>query len=177
MKKHMRLGFNVFLAMVTMGAVSVLYAEKGVAVLKGTTVESSLAGTVSFQDTKKGLEVVAAFTGLTPGLHAFHIHQFGSCADMGKAAGSHYNPKGAPHGYLPKDGPHKAHAGDMGNLTVGPDGSARLETVLPEISLSQGKSTVAGRAVIVHEKVDDFSQPVGNAGGRVACGVIMITEE
>jgi Cu-Zn family superoxide dismutase len=177
MKKRMRLGFNVFLAMAMMGAVSILYAEKGVAVLKGTAGESSLAGTVSFQDTKKGLEVVATLTGLTPGMHAFHIHQFGSCDDMGKAAGSHYNPKGAPHGYLPKDGPHRAHAGDMGNLTVGPDGTARLETVLPKISLSHGKSTVAGRAVIIHEKADDFSQPLGNAGGRVGCGVILITGE
>ncbi|MBL8022756.1 MAG: superoxide dismutase family protein [Elusimicrobia bacterium] len=180
MKIQMRRGphrLKVLVVILTLGTASAVLAEKGVAILKGTAAESSIAGTVSFQDTQKGLEVTATLAGLAPGLHAFHIHQFGLCADIGKAAGGHYNPKSSPHGYLPKDGPHRAHAGDMGNLTVGADGTARLKTVLPKITLSQGKSTVAGRAVIVHEKVDDFSQPVGNAGGRVACGVITITGE
>ena len=112
---------------------------------------------------------------MPPGLHGFHIHEFGGCGDSGKAAGGHYNPEGAMHGMLAKDGPHKAHAGDMGNITVDANGGATLETVLPNVHLTGGASSVAGRAVILHEKADDFSQPTGNAGGRIACGPIVIT--
>ena len=149
--------------------------ETGVAVIKGTTEGSTVGGTVTFQETKEGLQVTAKLTGLPPGTHAFHIHQFGSCADVGKAAGSHYNPMNSPHGFLPKDGMKKAHGGDMGNITAAPDGTAALEIVLRHIALSNGKFNVGGRAVIVHEKADDFSQPAGNAGGRIGCGIISVT--
>jgi len=75
-------------------------------------------GTVHFTDTPAGLAVSAQISNATPGLHGFHIHEFGGCAELGKAAGGHFNPEAAPHGMLMKDGPHKAHAGDMGNITV-----------------------------------------------------------
>lgn len=149
--------------------------ETGVAVVKGTAEGSPVGGTVTFLETKEGLKVTAKLTGLPPGVHAFHIHQFGSCADAGKAAGSHYNPMSSPHGFLPKDGMKKAHGGDMGNITAAADGTATLEIVLHHIALSNGKFNVGGRAVIVHEKTDDFSQPVGNAGGRIGCGIISVT--
>jgi len=154
-----------------------VWGETGTAVMKGTTPDSKLGGTVTFKDTKEGLKVTARLAGLTPGAHAFHIHQFGDCGDTGMASGGHFNPKHAPHGFLPKDGMKKAHAGDMGNITALEDGTAALDITLSRVSLSGGRLSVAGRAVIVHEKADDFSQPAGNAGGRAGCGVIAITGE
>jgi Cu-Zn family superoxide dismutase len=166
---------DIWLGLLMLGMAAQVCAETGVASVKGTAEGTAIAGTVSFQDVKAGLKVTAKLSGLTPGEHGFHIHQFGSCADAGKASGGHFNPMDSPHGFLPKDGLRKAHAGDMGNITAAADGTAVLELTLPRISLSAGKFDVAGRAVIIHEKADDFSQPLGNAGGRIGCGVIVIT--
>ncbi len=149
-------------------------AETGVAAVKGTAEGSSIFGTVRFSDSKEGLKVTAVLAGLPPGTHGFHIHEFGSCADAGKAAGAHYNPKGAPHGSAVQHGIKKAHAGDLGNVIAGADGKAALEVVVKKLSLASGKASVGGRAVIVHEKADDFGQPAGNAGGRIACGMIAL---
>ncbi len=150
-----------------------LWAEDGYAVLRGTESES-ISGEVKFIETEGGLKVVAQVNGLTPGQHGFHIHEFGSCDNKGAGAGGHYNPLGVMHGHLEQDGPEKAHAGDLGNITALENGSATLEGFLPEVTLSAGEWNIAGRSVIVHEKADDFGQPTGNAGGRVACGTIMI---
>ena len=137
------------------------WAAMGVANVQGTAAGSAIKGTVKFEDTAGGLKVSAQLTGVPPGPHAFHIHEFGSCDEMGKAAGSHYNPLKSPHGDVVKAGIHHAHAGDLGNITAGADGSATLEAVIPDVTLTEGKYNVAGRAVILHEKVDDFSQPAG----------------
>lgn len=145
--------------------------EIGVARLQGTAAGSPISGTARLEDVKGGLKVSVTLTGLPGRLHAMHIHEWGDCSDSGKAAGTHYNPKGAPHGHALKDG-KKAHPGDLGNVTV-QDGKVAFEAVLPKASL-KGKLAVAGRSVVLHEKEDDFSQPVGNAGGRIACGVIVI---
>jgi len=149
-------------------------AATGMAEIRGTVEGSSLAGTVSFMDTKEGLRVDARITGLPPGKHGFHVHEFGGCADLGKAAGGHYNPRGSPHGHSAHDGPKKAHGGDMGNLEADESGNASVKMVLPRVSVN-GRHPVAGRAVIVHEKADDFTQPLGNAGGRIGCGPILVT--
>jgi len=154
--------------------VSGSWAAMGVANVQGTAPGSTISGTVKFEDTAGGLKVSAQLTGVPAGPHAFHIHEFGSCDDMGKAAGSHYNPLKSPHGEVLKVGIHHAHAGDLGNITAGADGTAALEAVIPGVTLSGGKYDVAGRAVILHEKVDDFSQPAGNAGGRIGCGPIVL---
>lgn len=166
---------KILTGLLALGMVSAACAENGTAVIKGTAEGSAAAGTVTFQDTRDGLKVTAKLAGLPPGKHGFHIHEFGSCDDAGKAAGGHYNPKSSRHGFLPKDGIHKAHGGDMGNITAGADGTAALDLVLPHITLTSGKFTVAGRAVVVHEKADDFGQPVGNAGSRIGCGAILVT--
>ncbi len=150
-------------------------AEKGAAKLKGTAEGSKVAGIVLFEDTKEGLKVSADLSGLPEGEHGFHIHEFGACEDLGKAAGGHYNPKAVKHGHALKDGIKGAHAGDLGNILVGIDGKAKLEVVLPKLSLSGDKLSVGGRAVVVHEKADDFGQPAGNAGGRIGCGAILVT--
>ncbi|MDP3541819.1 MAG: superoxide dismutase family protein [Elusimicrobiota bacterium] len=145
--------------------------EVGVARIQGTAEGSPISGTARFEDVKGGLKVTVTLTGVPGTSHAMHIHEFGDCSDSGKAAGGHYNPKGAPHGHALKD-PKKAHPGDFGNVTV-QDGKATFEAVLPKASL-KGKNPVAGRSIVLHEKEDDFSQPVGNAGGRIACGVIVV---
>lgn len=145
--------------------------EHGVARIQGTAAGSTLSGTARFEDVKGGLKVTVTLTGAPAAAHAMHIHEFGDCADSGKAAGSHYNPKGAPHGHALKDA-KKAHPGDLGNVAA-KDGAVSFEAVLPKASL-MGKNPVAGRSIVLHEKEDDFSQPVGNAGGRIACGVIVI---
>jgi superoxide dismutase, Cu-Zn family len=154
---------------------SAAHAAAAQAVVQGTSQESTISGTVLFEDTAEGLKVKADVKGLTPGKHAFHIHEYGDCSDSGNAAGSHYNPDNAPHGLLHQDGPGKAHAGDMGNLEADASGNASLETSLPGTVLT-GEKGVAGRAVIVHEKEDDFGQPTGNAGGRTGCGTIALTK-
>jgi len=151
------------------------WSATGVAEVMGTAPHSQVSGTVKFEDTAGGLKVSAALAGVPAGQHAFHIHEFGSCADSGKAAGGHYNPMSAPHGQVLKDGMAHAHAGDLGNITAGADGKATLDAVIPGITLAASVYTVGGRAVILHEKVDDFSQPVGNAGSRIGCGPIVLT--
>jgi Cu-Zn family superoxide dismutase len=150
-------------------------AETAVAVIKGTSADSKVEGQASLEDSKKGLVLRAQLKGLTPGQHGFHIHEFGDCGDAARAAGSHYNPMHAMHGDVMKAGVKKAHAGDMGNITANAEGTATVDVVIPGVSVAGGKHDVAGRALVVHEKADDFSQPAGNAGGRVGCGVITIS--
>ncbi len=151
------------------------YAEKAVAHIRSTQVSGAVSGDVLFEDTGEGLKVSAQVSGLTPGDHGFHIHQYGACSDSGKAAGGHYNPDAAPHGLLTKDGAQHAHAGDLGNIWIAPDGTGKVDATIPGLTLLSGSHAVAGRSVIIHENKDDFSQPLGNAGSRVGCGEIVIT--
>jgi Cu-Zn family superoxide dismutase len=141
-------------------------------VVKGTKEGSVVSGKAVLKDTPEGLQISAAFENVPPGKHGFHIHENGSCAEEGNAAGGHYNPDGAPHGYISKDGVGYAHVGDLGNVEIGADGKGRLDAVIPALTLKDGKYNVIGRAFILHEKEDDFGQPTGNAGGRIACGEI-----
>jgi len=147
-------------------------AGRAKAVLSGTAPGSPISGTVTFVEAAGNLQVTARITNAPPGPHGFHIHEHGNCGGSGAAAGGHFNPEGMAHGYLPRDGAAVAHAGDMGNLEVGADGTGTLRLVMPDLSLMQPPHGVIGRAVILHELVDDFGQPTGNAGGRIACGVI-----
>lgn len=148
--------------------------EHGTAELHGTQPSSKISGAATLTPTPNGLRVSIRVTNTPAGVHGLHIHDVGSCGDGGKAAGGHYNPDGVKHGFLPKDGFGGAHAGDLGNITVGPDGTGRLELTLPGLTLHDGPHSVAGRAIILHEKPDDFGQPTGNAGGRIGCGVIAV---
>lgn len=164
------------LLLITVGLLYVpmlAWGAQGKALIKGTAEDSKISGEVTFTEENDGLLVEAALANVPPGKHGFHIHEKGSCDDMGKAAGGHFNPDGVMHGYLPEGGHMKAHAGDMGNIEVGADGKGTLKVFLPQVTLSSGKYVVAGRAVILHDKEDDFSQPLGNAGGRIGCGIII----
>ncbi|RMG44380.1 MAG: superoxide dismutase family protein [Acidobacteria bacterium] len=148
-------------------------APSGTAVAElAPLADSGVKGRVVFRQTEAGVVVEADVTGLAPGKHGFHIHEWGDCsAPDGKSAGGHFNPTGAPHGGPEAD---EAHAGDLGNLVADANGHATLELTSTRISLSPGPTDIRGRAVIVHAGEDDLtSQPTGAAGGRLACGVIM----
>jgi Cu-Zn family superoxide dismutase len=152
--------------------VSAQEPTKAIAVLHPAS-GSQVAGTVTFTKAGDAVQVVADITGLTPGKHGFHIHEFGDCsAADASSAGSHFNPTKKPHG-APDTAEH--HAGDMGNLEADSTGKAHLELKSNMLKFS-GENAILGRALIVHEKIDDWSQPTGNAGGRVACGVIGVAK-
>lgn len=138
-----------------------------------STEKPTLAlGVVQLTETEEGLDIGASFMGAPSGTHGFHIHSGSSCADAGNAAGGHYNPDEVEHGFLPEDGFEAAHAGDLGNLTIGEDGTALYSVLVPGLTLEGGDHPVANHAFILHADPDDFSQPTGNAGGRVGCGII-----
>jgi Cu-Zn family superoxide dismutase len=164
----------VGMALIASKAVAV---ETGVANIKGTTEGSKVTGTAKFEDNKGGLKVTVKVENVAPGLHGFHVHEKGLCTNAGNDAGGHFNPEGHPHGHAPKQGPASVHPGDMGNINVGADGKGTLETTLPGVSLNSGKYNISGLAVILHDKPDDYSQPTGNAGGRIGCGVITVTDK
>jgi Cu-Zn family superoxide dismutase len=147
-------------------------ATKAVAALK-PTAGSKAEGTVTFTKTDKGVRVQADISGLTPGKHGFHIHEFGDTTSPdGMSAGGHFNPHKMDHGA--PDAP-KRHVGDLGNIEADSQGHATLDLTDPALGFS-GATSILGRGVVVHEKPDDFSQPVGNAGGRLAVGVIGVAK-
>ena len=157
---------------------NVLYAaetaapKQAVAVLHPTAGQHC-HGVVRFTQDGDSVKVVADLEGLTPGQkHAFHIHQYGDCSSSdGMSAGGHYNPEGHQHGLPDTD---NRHAGDLGNVPADDQGKAHYELTVNNLSIMGAKNPIIGRGVIVHAKVDDGGQPVGNAGARIACGVIGI---
>lgn len=127
-----------------------------------------------------GVRIVGRITGLTPGKHGFHVHQFGDVFSKGcDSTGPHYNPRKALHG-APHDGPDQRHAGDLGNIVADDQGLAVINFVDTVVSLS-GPESILGRAFVVHAAEDDLgrvenegSTKTGNAGARLACGIIAI---
>ena len=145
-------------------------SSKGISVLH-PTAGNKATGTVTFTPVAGGVQVHAEIVGLTPGKHGFHIHEFGDCsAADASSAGGHFNPTNEPHA-----GPDAAarHEGDMGNVEADASGNAKLDYVDHRISIGNDAKSAIGRSVIVHAKPDDLkTQPTGDAGGRIACGVI-----
>jgi Cu-Zn family superoxide dismutase len=135
---------------------------------------SGVSGTVTFTKVEGGVQVVADVKGLIPGKHGFHVHQYGdlSKADL-TSTGGHFNPAGHDHA-APSE--TMRHAGDLGNLTADASGHATADFIDTGLELS-GANSIVGRAVIIHAAEDDLkTQPTGNAGGRVAGGVIAIAK-
>jgi len=131
---------------------------------------SGVRGGFSFQEKDDGVRVFGTVTGLKANsLHAFHIHDVGDCGNNGENAGEHFNPLKAPHGKF-GDLPH--HAGDFPQLEADENGLATIDFTAETISLSEPKTNVLGRALIVHANEDKYTQPSGDAGARIACGVI-----
>jgi Cu-Zn family superoxide dismutase len=148
-----------------------LFGETALAVADIRPTQGNQAeGRVIFQQEGGAVRVVAHLKGLKPGLHGFHIHEKGDCsAADASSAGGHFNPHNEPHG-APDDA--KRHVGDLGNIMANENGEAFYERVDFLLTLN-GPASIIGRGVIVHADPDDFvTQPTGNAGGRVGCGVI-----
>ena len=151
---------------------------------------SGVNGIVKFvQEEGKEVRITSEISGLTPGNHGFHIHEFGkgnlSYFDLGNltkgcaTAGAHYNPAGKTHGG-PAD--EIRHVGDLGNITAGDDKVGRYDATDRLIRIYGQENNIIGRSVVVHEKVDDLgkggneeSLKTGNAGPRLACGVIAVS--
>jgi len=134
---------------------------------------SSLTGTAVFTEVPDGVRVVVEVSGVAPGKHGVHVHEKDDCsAADAKSAGDHFNPDGHPHALPPQE---PRHIGDFGNMEVDSDGKGRLEAVAPQATLREGdRHSFHGRAIVVHAKPDDGSQPSGNAGDRIGCGEIRV---
>ncbi len=130
-------------------------------------------GDVDLTQTATGVLIRLSVKGLTPGEHAFHVHAVGKCEAPFESAGPHFNPGNHKHGMMFGEG----HAGDMPNLHVPQSGELSVEVFNPAITLAKGKPNSLldndGSALVIHAKADDYkSDPAGNAGDRIACGVI-----
>lgn len=135
-------------------------------------------GVITFEESDHGVTVTALIHGLTPGQkHGFHIHEFGDLSDpAGKATGGHYNPEGHDHA-LPTNGDQPRHAGDLGNLEADGDGNATYSQTFDNLTIfDDDENPIIGRGVIIHAKTDDGGQPTGNAGARIAQGVIGVAK-
>jgi Cu-Zn family superoxide dismutase len=145
-------------------AVAVLFPTKG----------SDVKGRVTFTQDGRSVHVHAEISGLSPGEHGFHIHEFGVWSEDGLSAGSHFNPTMQPHA-----GPEstKRHVGDLGNVKANTNGNVTYDLDDAQLSF-HGPHSIIGRGLVVHEKADDLKtqQPPGNAGGRLAVGVIGVAK-
>jgi len=154
---------------------SAAFAQEATAFAAMKGVDGKELGTVTFAETKSGqLRVVVEMTGLPPGPHGFHVHEKGACDTASKfaTAGAHYS-GGKEHGVDHDGGPH---AGDMPNVNVGQDGILKAEFFTDRLSISDGDNPLMdddGSAVMIHAAADDHSsQPGGDAGDRIACGLV-----
>ena len=140
----------------------------------------TVKGTILFRQLQQGTGtvIVGRITGLEPGKHGFHIHEFGDLTNGCESAGGHYNPDDVNHGDL-----DNGHVGDLGNVTANTDGVADFTIIAKRIDLI-GERSVVGRSIVIHSNEDDLgkggdeeSLKTGNAGERLACGVIILTDK
>jgi Cu-Zn family superoxide dismutase len=159
------------IGLLTAGCATMMAGGPSATAMLEATKGNTAAGKVDFVQKGGKVVVTASVTGLPPGPHGFHIHEKGDCSSGdGMSAGGHFNPLGKPHA-----APTTAdrHAGDMPMLVADASGKATLTTELDVITIGAGATDIVGRSVIVHKDPDDFkTQPTGNAGARLACGVI-----
>jgi Cu-Zn family superoxide dismutase len=161
-------------ASVAVSAPAVFAADAATANAKLADASGKNVGTVELRQTPNGVIVHAEFAGLPAGTHAFHVHAVGKCEPPTfDSAGGHFNPENHQHGFAVDGG---WHSGDLPNITVPADGKVTVDVLATELSVSDGEKKMVdadGAALIVHEGVDDYTtQPTGNAGKRLACGVV-----
>jgi Cu-Zn family superoxide dismutase len=129
-------------------------------------------GSAQLNQLEQGVQIVIAVSGLPVGKHALHIHETGACEPPFESAGGHFNPTSAEHGF---DRPGGPHAGDLPNVYVG-EGALEVEYITDRVTLADGETSLFdddGSAIVIHEGQDDYvSEPAGDAGNRLACGVI-----
>lgn len=158
------------------GAHAELYPANMVVHLRPTRGNDGKFGMVTFKRTEDGVAVMAHLEGMPENsTHGFHVHEYGDCSSPdATSAGGHFNPTDNPHGA--RDSEHR-HMGDLGNIQTNRSGMAHVEFVDHKLSM-RGPHSILGRSVVVHEQADDLtSQPVGNAGARVLCGVIGVARD
>lgn len=177
--KHFILSFMLIIAALYVGSTFYYYSPfyptiTHASALIYPTKGNTISGTATFSQENDGLHIRAHITGLTPGEHGFHIHEFGNCnCDDAVCAGDHFNPAHRNHG-----GPEAAdrHVGDMGNLVANEEGVAEYNFVDTYATLN-GPHSIIGRTVIIHAQPDDYqTQPSGNARARIGCGVVGIAK-
>ena len=140
--------------------------------------DGKAVGMATFRESAGGITVNVNVKGLTPGLHAVHVHAVGKCEGPAfTSAAGHFNPAQKKHGHKSAEG---AHSGDLPNMLVAKDGTGRFEVFTDSMTLQSGTASVFdadGSALIVHAGIDDYAtDPTGNAGDRAACGVIAPTQ-
>ena len=163
-------------------ASSLVVATAAVSLATGSALAASASlespdgesvGMVTLTETPNGLIIHGELEALTPGEHGFHVHETGSCSPDFGAAGGHLAPGGSQHGFEVAEGPHP---GDLPNIFIADSGSLTFEAFAPALSFEDGDAPLFdddGAAIVVHADADDYSsQPSGDAGDRIACGVI-----
>ena len=160
--------------LVCVAAAHLSAAEPAKAAAEIINPAGEVIGKAAFEQTPSGVLIRVTVSGLTPGGHGIHLHSAGACSPDFSAAMGHINPEGKAHGLRHPDGPDN---GDLPNLIAGPDGRADAEFFTVLVTVAGGAQPALldedGSAVIIHENPDDhITQPIGGAGGRVACGVV-----
>jgi Cu-Zn family superoxide dismutase len=155
---------------------SALYAQPATITAHADLTDASgkSVGQATLKEISGGVRIQATLSDLPPGTHAMHIHTVGKCDPPGfTTAGGHFNPDMKKHGMNSPDG---MHAGDLPNFVVGTDGKAKVSVLAAHVTLQDGDHSLfheGGTALVIHEKADDYmTDPAGNAGARIACGVI-----
>ncbi|HJV92028.1 MAG TPA: superoxide dismutase family protein [Azonexus sp.] len=158
------------LSIATLGACATSMSGPSASAALAARSGSTVSGNVVFSEAAGKLRIEATVAGLTPGEHGFHVHEAGDCsAPDATSAKGHFNPAGKMHGHYDMA---DHHGGDMPNLVANAQGEARYSAEIGGLSLS-GPNGVLGRSVVIHADPDDYkSQPAGNSGKRIACGVI-----
>ena len=173
----MRIGFLALPLLISLStAAATAQPEPKAAHADIVNSQGAKIGSARISSTPKGVKIVVTVSQLTPGEHGIHIHTVGKCEGPAfTSAGGHFNPTNAHHGIHNAQEPHP-HLGDLKNLKVNEKGDGKASILVPGVTLGDGNDSLfheGGTAIVIHAKADDLmSDPYGNSGDRVACGVI-----
>ena len=172
-KMVLRSSVIVILLALAVGA-NDLWAESKMGIAELINAQGKKVGKATFVEGKDGVEIAIEVYGIPQGLHGFHIHSVGKCETPDfKTAGGHFNPYARKHGLKNPDG---SHSGDMPNLLIGPSGNSSAIVLVPLVTLGEGKNSLfqsEGTSIVIHAGEDDqMTDPSGNSGDRIACGII-----